>query len=217
MGMNHRILIINGAVREGGNMDALVKAFTKGARAAGIRVRRAVLRDLSFSDCRGCYQCRDEGSCSIDDDMTRLRGDITKADVIVFASPLYFCGVTGLMKTFLDRLYFFYHEKNKDQIARKKVVLLIPLGEEKAGYETSIVEEFFARYLRALDLELLDMVFFPDLMHKEATTEHPEVVDRAYYAGRSLQIQLRKLDIKSEMEMLKLQFGVPKKKARMKG
>jgi multimeric flavodoxin WrbA len=39
---------------------------------------------------------------------------------LILASPLYWCGVTGLMKTFLDRLFFYYHPRNKDLISGKK-------------------------------------------------------------------------------------------------
>lgn len=209
--MNHRILIVNGSLRNGGNTDTLEKAYTKGARAAGIIVQRALLRSLAIADCKGCYQCRDWGSCSLEDDMTGLREAVERADVLVFASPLYFCGVSGLMKTFLDRLYFFYHERNKVRLDRKKALALIAFGENETGHETALVEEFFSRYFHALGLLQLEMVFFPGLMGKNAILEHSKLVDRAYYAGRSLCVSLKKLDIKSEMQMLKLQFGIPKK------
>jgi multimeric flavodoxin WrbA len=212
--MKHHILIINGSSRKGGNTDTLVKAFSEGARMAGIQVQQIAFRDLSISDCGGCCECRDEGTCSIKDDMSGIREEIKKADILVLASPLYFCSVSGLMKTFLDRMYFFYHERNKVQIANKKVIVLVPLGEKESGHETRIIEEFFERYLHALDLVMLNMVFFPGLMEKGATKEHPEMVDRAYYAGRSLQIMFRKLDISAEMKILKLQFGVPKRMTR---
>jgi multimeric flavodoxin WrbA len=194
----------------------LVKAYAKGARAAGIIVQKVPLRRLTIADCKGCYQCRDKGGCSIDDDMTGLRGSLERADVLVLASPLYFCGVSGLMRMFLDRLYFFYHKRNKIRLTGKKALSLIVFGEKETGHETALVEEFFSRYFHALGLVQLDMVFFPDLMEKNAILEHPEAIDRAYFAGRSLRIALRKLDIKSEIEMLKLKFGVPRKE-KMKG
>lgn len=215
--MNQHILIINGALRKNGNTDALARAFARGARAAGIKVRNVALRERSISDCRGCYQCREKGTCSIHDDMDQLREAVRAADVIVFASPLYFCGVTGLLREFLDRLYFFYHQENNHHIAGKLVVILIPFGEKESGHEIAIAEEFFKRYLRALNLVPLSMNFFPDLMEKDALKRHPEMVDQAYYLGRSIQIQLRKLDIGRELKMLKLQFGVPKKRQRVKG
>lgn len=146
--------------------------------------------------------------------MRGLRETAERTDVLVFASPLYFCGVSGLMKTFLDRLYFFYHEQNKVRLDGKKALALIAFGENETGHETALVEEFFSRYFHALGLLQLGMVFFPGLMEKNAILDNSESLDRAYYAGRSLRISIKELEIKSETEMLKRRFGIPKRKAR---
>ncbi len=197
--MKPRNLVINGSLRQNGNTDRIVKAYARGARAGGARVKKVILRTLSVSDCRGCYQCRDKGSCSIDDDMTGLRKEIAKAALIVFASPLYFCGVTGLMRVFLDRLYFFYHRENNHHIVGKAAVVLIPFGEKKIGYETHLVNEFFARFLKALNLEMLEIIYFPDLMDKDAFRSHPGSLERAFTLGRDVQGRLKERTLATEL------------------
>lgn len=180
------ILVINGATRESGNTDVIVQKFIEGAQTTGYTIEYATLRELNISDCIGCCKCLRESVCNFQDDMTQLRDTILKSHIVVFASPLYFCEVTGLMKNFLDRLYFFYHPVNKHFVAGKKVLVLTSLGEEEIGNETAVLEEFYRRFLRALDLKLLDMVYFPDLGEKDAISQKPEYLERIFNIGQTL-------------------------------
>lgn len=182
-----KILVINGATREGGNTDALVQKFIEGNRATGFSVTYALLRELHISDCIGCCTCLRESVCNFQDDMTHLRDAIVKSDVFVLASPMYFSEVTGLMKNFLDRLYFFYQPVNKHLVAGKKALVLTTLGEKEIGHETAVLEEFYKRFLRALDLTLLNMVYFPDLMEKNAMNHKPEYLEKIFNIGQNLQ------------------------------
>ena len=61
---------------------------------------------MNIKPCTGCYTCwtKTPGECIHQDDMTDLRLKFRKADLVVLASPLYIFNVTGIMKTFLDRL-----------------------------------------------------------------------------------------------------------------
>jgi len=181
-----KVLVVNGATREQGNTDAITNTFIDGAREAGHNLHPAVLRELVISDCIGCCTCKRERRCHFDDDMTDLRDVITGSDILVLSSPLYFCEVTGLMKIFLDRFYFFYHPENKHLTSGKKVLVITPMGEKEAVFETQIIEEFYRRFLKALDMILLDMFFFTDLMEKDSFTKHHDELVRAYTLGSTL-------------------------------
>jgi len=183
---NGRVLVINGATREGGNTDTIVNLFIEGAKAAGLTTDCVTLRDLKIADCIGCCTCLRESTCHFDDDMKGLRKKIIDSAVLVLASPLYFSEVTGLMKTFIDRLYFFYHEVNKKMIAGKKAFIITTLGEKEIGSETEVVEESYKRLLRALDLKLMDMRYFPDLMEKESIQQKPTYLEEAYNMGKRI-------------------------------
>lgn len=54
--------------------------------------------------CKGCLGCVSSGECVIHDDMSGILEDMVDADVIVFASPIYFNTISGQMKTMIDRL-----------------------------------------------------------------------------------------------------------------
>lgn len=71
--------------------------------------------DKNISYCRGCRQCFHGGGCSQNDDMLEISQKMLDADVIVFASPIYFYGVAGQLKTLIDRCCPYYTSmKNKE-------------------------------------------------------------------------------------------------------
>jgi multimeric flavodoxin WrbA len=66
---------------------------------------------MNFELCRGCYSCvlRGEEKCPIKDDRDMIIQEISDADGVVFASPVYSHMVSALMKNFFDRFGFYAH------------------------------------------------------------------------------------------------------------
>jgi len=184
------ILVLNGAAREGGATDAIARSLAAGFRSGGAAVRTVNLRELQIADCLGCRQCRDERSCYFTDDMNGLRAAVINAYLIVFASPLYFCAVTGLMKTFLDRLYFFYHDVNRHLTRGKMALVVTTLGEPRIGFEMRPVIEFYRRYLKALGMRRVGLRSFPDLMDKDSIRRHPAYLTDIREYAKSLLCRL---------------------------
>lgn len=185
--MAKSIVVFNGSPRQGGNTDAILKKLIEGARSNALRVRYFKLRNLKIHNCVGCCTCKRESRCHFDDDMIKIRRSIQKCDLMVFASPIYWCEITGLMKTFIDRLYFYHHPENSPLMSGKKALLLTTMGEkDNVDYESQILVEFYRRTFKSLNVDILDMLFFSDLMEKKAILKKPEYLDRALSIGKRL-------------------------------
>lgn len=185
--MNKSVIVINGSAREGGNTDALLDKFEAGAQNYESGVVHFRLRDLNIGDCQGCYLCREKSECGQDDDMTAIRKAIQDSGLLIFASPLYWCEVTGLMKTFIDRLYFYYHPNTKSLISDKKAIIICPLGEtENIEHETELMIEFNRRAFRSLEIELLDIMLFPGLYEDRDNYKKPKYLDSMKQLGMQL-------------------------------
>jgi len=184
--MSKTVLIINGATRINGNTDILVKKIIKGSVNTGVNINLIELREKKIANCIGCYQCLKESKCSFKDDMTDIREEIHKAYLMIFASPLYWCGVTGLMKTFIDRLFFYYHPQNRDLISGKKAIIVTPMNQKDIAHESEILVEFYSRLFNCLGIKIEDMFFFSNIMEKGAVLDKPEYLNRAYSLGKSL-------------------------------
>lgn len=101
--MNKKVLIISSSPRKGGNSETLAAAFAKGAREAGNQVETVYLRKKQVGFCKGCLACLKLGHCVIQDDAVEIAAKMHDADVLVFATPVYYYSVSGQLKTMLDR------------------------------------------------------------------------------------------------------------------
>lgn len=101
--MRKQILVISTSPRQGGNSDTLADAFVQGAREAGHSVEKVSLADKTIEFCRGCLTCVKTRQCVIHDDAAAIAQQMLTADVLVFATPIYYYGMCGQMKTLLDR------------------------------------------------------------------------------------------------------------------
>ena len=180
-------LLINGSPREHGNTDALLERLVRGAESVSQEVEYIQLRELRIGNCIGCCTCRDESTCKLQDDMTVLREKIENAGLLILASPNYWCGITGSMKTFMDRLYFYHHPRNSARIAGKEAVILSTMGEStNIDYESSLLVEFFERAMKSLEIAIRDILLFPGLMEKGDVLGRPDYLEQAFALGQSL-------------------------------
>ncbi|MCI8512338.1 MAG: flavodoxin family protein [Lachnospiraceae bacterium] len=100
-----KIIVILGGGRPNGNTMQLVKAFMKGAAEAGHQIELVSLNKLSVNGCTGCNACRYGKPCIQKDDFHSLIPMIKTADLIVFASPLYFWTISSKIKALIERFY----------------------------------------------------------------------------------------------------------------
>ena len=101
--MSKKVLIISSSPRKGGNSETLAAAFAKGAQEAGHQVETVFLREKQVGFCKGCLACLKLGHCVIQDDAVEIAAKMHDANVLVFATPVYYYCVSGQLKTMLDR------------------------------------------------------------------------------------------------------------------
>lgn len=101
--MSKKVVIISSSMRKQGNSALLAQAFSKGAQESGHAVQYVELADMHLQYCKGCLACQKMHKCVIHDDMEKLLPVLQEADVLVFASPVYYYSICGQLKTFLDR------------------------------------------------------------------------------------------------------------------
>ena len=105
--MRPLILGINGSPRKYGNALKLLMVALEGAKSEGAETKAYHLYDMDIRPCLGCVSdseklCR--YPCIIEDDMKRLYDELLKADAFILSTPVYWYGVSGVVKNFIDRL-----------------------------------------------------------------------------------------------------------------
>jgi multimeric flavodoxin WrbA len=141
-----RILGIVGSPRKG-NTELLVREALKSAEAVGNVVTEVMpIARLKIHSCIACFRCFDENTegraCpSFQDDMEEVYPKLARSDGIIIASPVYFGGITGQLKTLLDRTEPFvrYARTGYGGGLSNKVGGAIAVGYNRnGGQETSI-------------------------------------------------------------------------------
>lgn len=101
-----KIVVLNGSPRKGGNTEIMAQAFAEAARKNQNEVSVLDVASMNICGCLGCKYCwAHKGECVQKDDMGKVFAALADADVVVFASPIYWFDVTAQMKTVIDRLY----------------------------------------------------------------------------------------------------------------
>ena len=101
--MRKHVLVISTSLRPNSNSDLLARQFAQGAREAGHQVELISLRGKELHFCSGCMACLQSPRCTIRDDANAIVEQMRTAEVLCFATPVYYYEMSGQMKTLLDR------------------------------------------------------------------------------------------------------------------
>lgn len=101
--MSKKVLVISTSLRNRSNSERLAEAFLKGAEEAGHQAEMISLKKKEIQFCQGCLACQRTRKCMIPDDSIEIVEKMKGADVIAFATPIYYYEMCGQMKTLLDR------------------------------------------------------------------------------------------------------------------
>lgn len=100
------ILVVTGSPRRNGNTEIMADAFAEGAKEAGNVVHVINLSSVKVNPCLSCGYCRmHNGECIQKDGMQEIYKVMEKADMIVYASPIYYFTISAQMKAVIDRFY----------------------------------------------------------------------------------------------------------------
>lgn len=101
-----KVIAFNGSPHMDKGITALIlDPLLKGMKDSGAEVELLFTYKMKINPCRGESNCmfKNPGHCFQEDDMNSLYPKLN-ADIIVFASPLYWFGVSGTMKNLMDRM-----------------------------------------------------------------------------------------------------------------
>ena len=103
-----KVVVISTSLRPGSNSQAMAEQFAAGAQAAGHEVELITLRGKDIKFCIGCLSCQKTGACVFKDDVPAIMDSVLNADVVCWATPIYYYEMSGQMKTLIDRMNAMY-------------------------------------------------------------------------------------------------------------
>ena len=108
-----KVFIVSSSLRGLSNSEILAHEAERGAIEGGNEVVFLSLKGKDIKFCIGCLACQKTGKCVQKDDMAEMIGKVQNADVLIFATPIYYYELSGQLKTFLDRCNPLFGQENK--------------------------------------------------------------------------------------------------------
>ena len=186
-----KIIAFNGSPCPGGNTAALLDEAIRPLREAGHTVRVFDLNVVNIKPCQDCGGCEKTGTCLHEDAMTEIYAKIREAERIIFASPIYFFGVSAQAKVMIDRCQAFWCEKYllKKEIPAgphgRKGLLLLVGGQNTRGSSTC-AEETATAFFRTVSVPEHTTLFFGGVDGRRDILKHPTALQDAADAGKRL-------------------------------
>lgn len=114
--MEIKVLGICGSPVVGGNTEKYLEvALQAAAEKPGVKTELLSLAQKKIQGCIHCNWClRKQDAdkiCAIDDDMTAIYPKLMEADVIFWATPVYFTRLSGQLACMMDRVRAIFHGK----------------------------------------------------------------------------------------------------------
>lgn len=175
------ILIISTSLRKGGNSDTLASSFAAGAKKTGNAVEQISLSGKNIAFCRGCLACQSTKQCVIKDDAPEIIAKMKNADVIVFATPIYYYEMCGQMKTLLDRANPLYSDEYK---FRDIYLLAAAAEDESSAIDRAITG--LGGWIECFEKAELKGTLFAGGVSAVGEIEGKTVLDEAYKMGTEI-------------------------------
>lgn len=179
--MPKKVLVITASLRSNSNSDALAEAFARGAQAAGHNVDMVSLKGKRLAFCQGCLSCQRTQKCVIQDDAVAIAEKVKEADVLAFSTPVYYYGLSGQLKTFLDRCNPLFTTEYR---FRSVYLLATAAEDEKYTVEGSVkgMQGWIDCFEKAT---LVSTIFAGGVTSAGEIKGHPSL-DQAYKAGKAI-------------------------------
>ena len=129
-----RVVAINGSPHKNGNTYENLSVITAELAKQGIEIEIIHIGNKVIRGCTGCNHCqKTEGNNCIfnDDPLNETALKMAEADGIILGSPVYYSGIAGTMKSFLDRAFY-----SKSDYFRYKVCTAVTAVRRSGGVDT---------------------------------------------------------------------------------
>ena len=187
---NMKVLGIMGSPRRQSNTEILLDKALEGAREARAEVEKVLVSKLKISPCLEIYACFKDGNCTIRDDMRTLYDKLLQADHIVFASPIFFYGITSQAKAVVDRCQALWARRHvlgmgkEDTRVRRGVFISVGATRGEKLFDGAVLTVRY--FFDAIGVKYAGALLIRGIDNKAQIKERPELLQDAFRLGQEL-------------------------------
>ncbi len=135
-----KVLLVNGSHHEKGCTYTALAEVAKALNANGIETEIYQLSGKKIEGCRGCWACKKVKKCVFDDGT--VNDFVAKAaefDGFVFGSPVYYASASGVLVSFMDRVFY----SGAKALAYKPAAAVVSCRRAGASTTFDVINKYF--------------------------------------------------------------------------
>lgn len=101
-----KVILINGSPKEKGCTYTALRGIEKQLQKNNIETEIFWLGNKPISGCIGCGSCLKTGECFMQDKVNEFLEKVPKTDGFIFGSPVHFAATSGMLSSFMDRVFY---------------------------------------------------------------------------------------------------------------
>jgi multimeric flavodoxin WrbA len=185
-----KVLGIMGSPRRQSNTEILLDRALEGAKEAGAEVEKVLVSKLKIAPCLEIYACRKDGNCAIKDDMQSLYKKLLEVDHVIFASPIFFYGITSQAKAVVDRCQALWVRRHvlgmgkEDKRKRRGVFISVGATRGAKLFEGAVLTVKY--FFDAIGVEYSGDLLVRGIDDKGQIKERPAALEGAFRLGQEL-------------------------------
>lgn len=112
-----KVILINGSPHKQGCTYTALTEIKKTLEKNGIETEEFWLGNKPTAGCIGCGTCLETGKCFIDDKVNEFLEKVPSAYGFVFGTPVHFASGSGMITSFMDRVFYGRRNLFKNKLA----------------------------------------------------------------------------------------------------
>ena len=179
-----KVLLVNGSPRKNGNTAYATKTIVEGIEKNSSNTIEVInVVDFKVSGCIACDGCKhNRGNCVIPDDTKNVIDKFLDADAVIFATPVYWWGMSSQLKAVVDK---FYSAQAKFSTQNKKIGVIAIGADSVDGKQYSLISDQFSCICSFLNWEkVFDLPFsasnLDDLQKSEEASKTLEGIHKFF-------------------------------------
>ena len=100
-----KVMLLNGSPHEKGCTYTALEEIQRELKKCGVDSEILHVGQEEIHGCIGCRRCAQTGRCVFDDVVNRIGARLDEFDGFIFGTPVYYAGISGQLKSFMDRLF----------------------------------------------------------------------------------------------------------------
>ena len=160
-----RIIVLNGSPHVRGNTSFMVDAFVRGARQSDHGIRVLPVGTMQVHGCIGCNHCKAAGGmCVFEDGQQEVVEALSKADMLVLASPIYYFMISAQLEATIQRMHAMGFPPNVKQTA-------LLLSSRSNGVQDAAVRQYHMIFQEYLGMQDVGVIMAPGRENRSRALE----------------------------------------------